>query len=227
MSRRSYPPILSSKPRHGRGIGGRETDSIPISIPRKLDHKNPGCCFKKAGWKECGKTKGGLLIFEKLPMGGKHPMDKGMRPTKIVFLDFDGVVNAFDEPESLRYLSQTCVANLNTLLERSGASIVISSTWRIGHRIVDMIQILVNAGFRFPERVIGITPRGCQGQVRGDEIGLWLKDHPEVKEFVILDDDSDMGPFMDRLVRSDSDIGLTDLDVEKALKILNPGEERE
>lgn len=26
---------------------------------------NPGCCFKRAGWKRCGKTKGGLLIFER------------------------------------------------------------------------------------------------------------------------------------------------------------------
>ena len=148
-----------------------------------------------------------------------------MRPTKIIFLDFDGVVNSFSEPESLRCLSQGCVANLNTLLERSGASIVVSSVWRIGHPIADLRQILVNAGLRFPERIVGITPRGYG--VRGDEIGQWLRNHPEVEAFVILDDDSDMGPFMDRLVRSDSDHGLTDLDVEKALKILNLGGERE
>lgn len=28
---------------------------------------NPGYCFKKAGWKSCGKTKGGLVILEHLP----------------------------------------------------------------------------------------------------------------------------------------------------------------
>lgn len=28
---------------------------------------NPGCCFLKAGWQHCGKTAGGLLIFEKSP----------------------------------------------------------------------------------------------------------------------------------------------------------------
>lgn len=26
--------------------------------------KNPGCCFKRAGWKCCGFTKGGLVILE-------------------------------------------------------------------------------------------------------------------------------------------------------------------
>ncbi len=32
---------------------------------QKVRSANPGCCFKKAGWKKCGETKGGLLIFEK------------------------------------------------------------------------------------------------------------------------------------------------------------------
>ena len=137
---------------------------------------------------------------------------------KIIMLDFDGVVDAFNEPQSLRCLSKKCVANLNILLERSGASIVVTSTWRILHPLADLRQILVNAGFRFPERIIGITPRGYGA--RGYEIWRWLTDHPGVEEFVILDDDSDMEPFMDRLVRTDSDTGLTDLDVEKALKIL-------
>jgi hypothetical protein len=35
--------------------------------PEKVTSKNPGCCFKKAGWKRCGMTKGGLIIMEYLP----------------------------------------------------------------------------------------------------------------------------------------------------------------
>jgi hypothetical protein len=27
---------------------------------------NPGCCFKIAGWRQCGETKGGLIILEKI-----------------------------------------------------------------------------------------------------------------------------------------------------------------
>jgi hypothetical protein len=34
--------------------------------PNKIKSKNPGCCFLKAGWRKCGKTKNGLLILEKL-----------------------------------------------------------------------------------------------------------------------------------------------------------------
>lgn len=33
---------------------------------RRIRSSNPGCCFKKAGWRCCGKTKGGKLIFELL-----------------------------------------------------------------------------------------------------------------------------------------------------------------
>ena len=36
--------------------------------PQKIESKNPGYCFKKAGWKICGMTKWKkLIILEKLP----------------------------------------------------------------------------------------------------------------------------------------------------------------
>ena len=35
--------------------------------PQKIKSNNPGYCFKKAGWKSCGRTKSKkLLIFEKI-----------------------------------------------------------------------------------------------------------------------------------------------------------------
>jgi hypothetical protein len=32
--------------------------------PRRIKSTNPGCCFKAAGWKRCGVSKGGLVILE-------------------------------------------------------------------------------------------------------------------------------------------------------------------
>lgn len=32
--------------------------------PIKIRSQNPGCCFLKADWQRCGKTKNGLLILE-------------------------------------------------------------------------------------------------------------------------------------------------------------------
>jgi hypothetical protein len=31
---------------------------------KKIRGTNPGCCFKKAGWRQCGQSKTGKLIFE-------------------------------------------------------------------------------------------------------------------------------------------------------------------
>jgi hypothetical protein len=33
--------------------------------PRRVRSTNPGFCFLRAGWRRCGRTKGGLLILEK------------------------------------------------------------------------------------------------------------------------------------------------------------------
>ena len=35
--------------------------------PRKIRSTNPGYCFQAAGWRRCGRTKGGLVILERLP----------------------------------------------------------------------------------------------------------------------------------------------------------------
>lgn len=35
--------------------------------PKRIRSANPGCCFKAAGWRECGRTKwNGLVILEKV-----------------------------------------------------------------------------------------------------------------------------------------------------------------
>ena len=34
---------------------------------RKITSRNPGYCYKKAGWKRCGETKRGLIVLEILP----------------------------------------------------------------------------------------------------------------------------------------------------------------
>jgi len=34
--------------------------------PDAIRSSNPGYCYKMAGWSECGRTKGGLVILEKL-----------------------------------------------------------------------------------------------------------------------------------------------------------------
>lgn len=143
---------------------------------------------------------------------------------KIIFLDFDGVLNRLNDGESLLYLSKECVENLNVLIERSEAKIVISSGWRIPYSISNLRQILINAGFKYPRCVIGTTPdliRKPRETCRGEEIDLWLKKtNKDVDSFVIIDDEDDMEPFMDCLVQTDCNIGLTIDHVERAVLII-------
>lgn len=45
--------------------------------PRKIASPNPGYCFKVAGWRTCGETKGGLAILEltsSLALGGSDAL---------------------------------------------------------------------------------------------------------------------------------------------------------
>lgn len=34
--------------------------------PARVRSANPGCCFRKAGWRRCGVTKGGLIVLERI-----------------------------------------------------------------------------------------------------------------------------------------------------------------
>ena len=45
---------------------GERAGLVMLGIPHATRSRNPGYCFQKAGWRRCGVTKGGLLIFEKV-----------------------------------------------------------------------------------------------------------------------------------------------------------------
>jgi hypothetical protein len=105
---------------------------------------------------------------------------------KVVFLDIDGVLNsdATPNPRKLPYVvDRKLLRRFKTLLKRTGAKVVLSSTWRYDP-----------AGL-FSARHWGIPFIDCipdkPKRPRRDEILLWLKAHPRVKRFAVLDDDDD------------------------------------
>lgn len=154
---------------------------------------------------------------------------------KIIFLDIDGVLN-HEQFYKERYekkgsgdIDPKSVANLNSLIENTGAKVVISSTWR--HSGIDYCRkSLEEVGF--VGEIIDITPnlRG-EGCLRGNEIHKWIKDNEELvgpyyqfTEYVILDDDSDMLYWQrNNFLLIDRFVGLTMGSVFQATKILNGG----
>lgn len=116
---------------------------------------------------------------------------------KVIFLDFDGVLNSAasfqweKRKKTVRIcdtLSPINCSNLQFILERSPeVKLVISSTWRKLHSM-DKLTSVLNAYGVESARVIGKTPITLSSD-RGHEIRMWLEEHANVKEYVILDDD--------------------------------------
>lgn len=139
--------------------------------------------------------------------------------TKVLFLDVDGVLNnTASLAEGVDLLPEK-VLLIRHICEQAGASIVISSTWRILFDRQTLHEFLRRLGLR-NINVIDYTPQLRSG-IRGDEIKHWLDNHPDVTNFVIIDDDSDMlDEQMPFFVKTHHSIGITTRDAKKAIKIL-------
>lgn len=113
-------------------------------------------------------------------------------------------------------------AALNSIIERTGAAIVVSSCWRVGRTLPDLRELLNGWGVK---NAVVIDRTGAMQPQRGLEIGDWIlsriHDRGDVDEFVILDDDADMGGLLRHLVRSDFNTGLTPALANRAVEILS------
>ena len=155
---------------------------------------------------------------------------------KAIFLDIDGVLTV--PSTHFKTFHPDCIKALKHILDATGAVLVLSSCWRHGFldwrgtegKLVDskdavkvMKELLNDAGLQ-GERLIDKTPT-LRSDIRGQEIDAWLKDtHPmsfDIKSFAILDDDSDMEPHMNRLVKVNGREGLTEEDTKNCIKMLD------
>jgi len=124
----------------------------------------------------------------------------------------------FDDPKF--QVDPQAVTLLNDLYRSTGASIVVTSTWRLAFRHhLDKLQDCM-ASYNIEAPVVGMTDDLLmEGLSRGKEIGCWLDAHPEVKKFVILDD-LDVLEFPDNFVQTSFEDGLQRDHIKQAAKIL-------
>jgi hypothetical protein len=105
---------------------------------------------------------------------------------KVIFLDIDGVLNCAktSNPRKLPYIvDKKLLARLKRLLERTGAKVVLSSTWRY-----DPAGIFSAKHWGIP--FIDVIPDRPK-RPRRDEILEWLSKHPRVKRYAVIDDEDD------------------------------------
>ena len=154
---------------------------------------------------------------------------------KVIFLDVDGVLNNADtkdrSPSGYKGVSGELIRNLREIVRKTGAQIILSSDWRLIRD--DKVH---GKDYRYLVRKLrfigGLKLSGHTDDIswryRGTEISKYLDDHPEIKEYVILDDlpftDFYHKGHLEHLVLTDDKNGLTGKDIERAVRILQ-GEE--
>lgn len=143
--------------------------------------------------------------------------------SKVIFLDIDGVLNCASDftGKTNKILNKNMISRLNVIKKATGAKCVLSSSWR---KSTAHAKFLKKHGVPY----FDMTPTDIRGPnlgsyiERGKEIDAWLKKHPEVINYVILDDNGDMleeqKPFF---VQTDWKTGLLQEHVDKTIEILN------
>ena len=163
---------------------------------------------------------------------------------KVIFLDIDGVLNTKEWHS--RMIKDTphdefgfafdpiAVSNLAHIIEETGAVIVISSSWKF-HGVTKLRKMWEIR--RLPGTILDITPNTVSDEIllnanldemelgvcRGNEIKEWLSQHKgEVSNYMIIDDFDDLlQEQMCHAVITNTLIGITESDAEKAISILN------
>lgn len=149
---------------------------------------------------------------------------------KVIFLDFDGVLN------SAKYLlghgdcgvaiDPARMALLKQIVDATDAKIVLSTSWR-EHWSKDLMNcdstgMLINRIFsEYGLHIFDKTPE--LHERRETEIKSWLDAHPEVENFVVLDDSLLSAGYLNGHFIKTSNYfdGLDETDVQKGIDILN------
>lgn len=145
---------------------------------------------------------------------------------KILFLDFDGVLNDQASllkgiqivPEKVILIEKVCVA--------TKTSIVISSSWRMLYPLKVLSSALYFAGLARTQ-VVGATVELEKPNfaivTRGEEIQHWLTYAEEpVETYAIIDDDYDFIKYQEQyLVKTSFEQGITKEHAEKLLALLS------
>lgn len=156
---------------------------------------------------------------------------------KLLFLDIDGVLNSVSchtkTFSGYLFVEDRLIQNLKTITDATGAKIVLSSTWRIGH--YDIVNGDSNSeaaiDFSMLERrlksfrltILDYT-RLSNDMNRGGDIKDYLErwNVDKIDSFVIIDDEaSGLQLYTKNLVKTEYKYGLTKEDCEKAISILN------
>jgi len=148
---------------------------------------------------------------------------------KIIFLDIDGVMNSERYYRSVdrtinnwSRFDPNVVDMITRLVDEFSAKLVISSTWRFG-AIKQLENELTKSALKKYLHKEWKTPKAYPNH-RGKEIKLWLDQHLEIKDYVVIDDDINIvDEHLKRSVLTDINEGMTEEHYYKAREIFEGG----
>ena len=157
---------------------------------------------------------------------------------KVIFLDFDGVMDTAyyshvlgkeglpSNDEFGAVFDPNCVRNLMEIIDKTGAEIVVTSSWKSLMTYNDMLNMWEERGL--PGYVIDVTPSSSECRRRGDEIDAWLQECKDECQYVILDDidESNFNEHqLPRLIVVNPYHGLDMMAAEKAIELLQSSDD--
>ena len=153
---------------------------------------------------------------------------------KIIFLDFDGVLNFFNLDVFTPWssdkdcLSKDLIQKINNIISVTNAKVIVSSDWRHTRSVEELQNLLDSLGFigtiidkTISDSDVNLSKKekNILNSCRSDQI-LHSIDRHKINNFVIIDDNHP-GGLDSNLVLTDCNTGINDQDVLKCIKILN------
>lgn len=162
---------------------------------------------------------------------------------KVLFLDIDGVLNSnyWNDSHQIeisngKYIDEKKVKLFSQIIEKTGAVIVMHSGWRFWFDdkikptrkgASNLVGLLRKYSLEIYDKTLDFTTEEIRrtkkfSLVKANEISAWLSSHTEVTNYLIIDDlDLHNDELLKYQIRTDSAVGLTELDVENSIRILN------
>jgi len=147
---------------------------------------------------------------------------------KVIFLDFDGVINDY---MTINEINEYNVEMLKRILDETDAKIVVTSSHKYSYQRNNnkegffnnnyYVRTLKENGIDVFDWTPHIKQHGIKDDQREQEILEYLKNHPEITQYLILDDDYIIESLKEHEIFLDLQSGLREKYVVPAIKILN------
>ena len=172
-------------------------------------------------------------------------IDGVINTEKWVAYSIENGLPVHDKYDGQHTFDENCLYWLNKIIDETGAQIIISSSWRndglgtlrkmwrrrytLGKgdfykhhdKIYDTTFSLTTSNF-LEQKTLMRQLNEDDRWIRGNQIDIYLKTHPEITKYVIIDDDNDMLDYQQPyFINAKDPNGIEEEHYKKAIEILN------